>query len=111
MVVMPNAMSTKPQYHPIVRHTSHPLKLEVQSSSSATYHFVDLAANHYNGSCTCPHFWMRLEKLIKREGHAASDRTRCKHIIAARSFFCQVMIRAVDRDIAKTNPRMNRQEY
>lgn len=57
-------------------------------------HLVDLAAYNGNGRCTCEHFTMTMEPELKKM-KGPHNRYRCKHILAARHYFCNNMIKAI----------------
>ncbi|WOO43147.1 SWIM zinc finger family protein [Rubellicoccus peritrichatus] len=72
-----------------------PLRFTVQSSSRPNeVHMVDVGAYKGNGRCSCEHFKIRLEKKL-HAGAKPRDGLRCKHILAARHYFCDIQIKAM----------------
>ena len=75
-------------------------------------YLVDLSAYSGNGQCSCKHFEMRLEPLLRRqvqprqaleqklaklkEGQEVWDILRCNHILEARSQFLDDVIQAIN---------------
>ena len=69
-------------------------------------HTVDLESYKWAGQCDCEHYKFRCEPELSR-GAPASDRLRCAHIKAARSYFLDEIlpkIAAQVRGIGKSAP-------
>jgi hypothetical protein len=58
-------------------------------------YLVDLAALNGNGECRCKDFATRHHTALKK-GEPPSDRTRCKHIKAARREMLEIFVRDIN---------------
>ena len=54
-------------------------------------HLVDLLAYRRNGRCDCPAFLMNHEPRL-RKGAKPGDATRCRHLLAARDAFIDLIL-------------------
>ncbi len=76
----------------------------VESESRKGSHMVDISENNKNGRCACEDYSMRKHAMFLSSGGMPDDRTRCKHIIAAREFALDDLI---DRDLKNELPTSN----
>lgn len=67
-------------------------KVESDTPGHTPYQ-VHLGANRGTGSCECAHFVYRLQEVADRAPHPPEPLAFCKHIKAAREYFCTEMIR------------------
>lgn len=73
------------------------------------FYLVNLLAFRGNGDCECGDFLHKFEARLER-GEALSDYTRCFHIVAARLFMADEVVRVLMRnDNAMRITILNRQ--
>lgn len=58
------------------------------------FYLVELDAHHNNGQCDCAQFIMRCGPMLD-ERWASARWHRCKHIQAARDFFCDEVLKRI----------------
>ena len=83
------------------------LRFLVPSRSGEKDYMVDLGAHDCNGSCTCKHFEVRLQPKVKL---GVVKPMRCKHLLAARSYFVDCVIRHLRDEEEKTSKQGKRQK-
>ena len=72
-----------------------PLRFRVQSEANPRkFYLVELEANHLAGQCDCHHWRIRIGPLIQHDFQTKVKRF-CKHILAARSYFCERMLERI----------------
>lgn len=85
-------------------------RFDARSVSRASLtHLVDLRDYWWNGGCGCEAFQMKYEPELAR-GAKPSDKLRCSHIKAARSFFLdEILPKIADSFEGKGNPPPSRE--
>lgn len=74
-------------------------RFHVHSESGKDVYLVDLEELDWNGQCSCPHFTCRLHPKLNVDGK--STHTRCKHILAAREVWFDLVAPSLSTALAK----------
>ena len=83
------------------------LRFLVPSRNGRGEYLVDIGAYEGNGSCNCKHFEIRMEPKLKLGSYSRA--LRCKHILAARAFFVDAVIKHLSDEAKKANQSNQRQ--
>jgi len=84
------------------------LRFLVPSRNGEAEYLVDIGAYEGNGACNCKHFEMRLEPKLKLGRYSRA--LRCKHVLAARSFFTDAVVGNLLYEEKKTGQQGQRKE-
>lgn len=91
-------MSTpvQPEVTPI---NGEPTRFFVASDSRAEPHLVDLSEFDLTGACGCEQFQFRLQPKLEsgERDRSGGDKHRCKHIIKARQYFCDLALKDLNK--------------
>lgn len=77
------------------------LRYRVTSDSNPKHSYIcDLSENQGSGACFCKDFQTRRGPAIKAGMPPFSREVSCKHLIAARTYFCHTTLKEMARRIA-----------